>query len=196
MTVWWVDEGVGHSERILAEDLRYLSEGLEAGVSRMPPAALARHAAALARRATDAIGIPKFIRWFREPSESFNGPRGAIRNALVGLDDYFAALVNVVQTFAVRVTVLALATPAFTLFGMIGFAEGLMRRDLRRWGGGRESSFVYHHSKRILSSSVLSAWMLYLVAPVSLHPSFVLVPFAMIFGLGLAVTTATFKKYL
>ena len=114
----------------------------------------------------------------------------------MGLQKYLEAMRNVLQTFAVRVTVLVLSTPVFALFGLVGLAEGLMRRDLRRWGGGRESSFVYHHSRKLLGPSILSAWMLYLAAPFSVHPNLVLLPFATVFAVGVAVTTATFKKYL
>ena len=137
----------------------------------------------LIRRVADAIGS-RLIAWL--PSNA----------SLAGFQVYLEAMTNVMQTFAVRLTVLALATPVFALFGLVGLAEGLMRRDLRRWGGGRESSFVYHHTKKLLGPSILSAWMLYLAAPFTIHPNLVLVPFAVSFAVGVAVTTGTFKKYL
>ncbi len=40
------------------------------------------------------------------------------------------------------------------------------------------------------------AWVLYLALPFSLHPSVVILPFAALFALALAVTASTFKKYL
>jgi hypothetical protein len=55
---------------------------------------------------------------------------------------------------------------------------------------------LYHHSKKILGPSVVAAWMLYLAVPVSIHPNTVLLPFAVLFAAGIAITTATFKKYL
>ena len=39
-------------------------------------------------------------------------------------------------------------TPVFVLFTLVALVDGLVRRDLRRWGGGRESSFVYHYAKQ------------------------------------------------
>ncbi len=105
-------------------------------------------------------------------------------------------MVNTVQTFAVRLTVLLLATPVFFLFGLVGLAEGLMHRDLRRWGGGRESSFLYHHSKKFLAPSIIAAWMLYLAMPFSVHPNFIVLPFVTLFAVGVAMTTGSFKKYL
>jgi hypothetical protein len=160
-----------------------------------PPLELARSAAAWVRKITEGIDLERFLDSLQRPLESFVGGR-SIPDVSMGPEKYLEAMRNVLQTFAVRVTVLGLSTPVFALFGLVGLAEGLMRRDLRRWGGGRESSFVYHHSRKLLGPSILSAWMLYLAAPFSVHPNLVLLPFATVFAVGVAVTTATFKKYL
>ena len=55
---------------------------------------------------------------------------------------------QVTQVFSVRLAILMLATPVFLLFSLVALVDGLVRRDLRRWGGGRESSFVYHYAKK------------------------------------------------
>ena len=39
-------------------------------------------------------------------------------------------------------------------------------------------------------------WVVYLALPFSLHPSFVILPFATLFAFSVAVTAGTFKKYL
>ncbi len=72
----------------------------------------------------------------------------------------------------------------------------LRRADLRRWGGGSESSFVYHWAKRAALPLLVLTWVIYLALPFSLHPSFVVLPFATLFVLSVAVTASTFKKYL
>ena len=100
------------------------------------------------------------------------------------------------QVFAVRLAILTLATPVFGLFATVALVDGLVRRDLRRWGGGRESSFVYHYAKNAALPLVIIAWVLYLALPFSLHPSWVILPFALGFALTVTVTASTFKKYL
>ena len=40
------------------------------------------------------------------------------------------------------------------------------------------------------------AWVVYLALPVSVHPSFIVIPFATLFALAVTVTASTFKKYL
>jgi len=41
-----------------------------------------------------------------------------------------------------------------------------------------------------------TGWVIYLALRFSLHPSFVVLPFATLFALSVAVTASTFKKYL
>jgi integrating conjugative element membrane protein (TIGR03747 family) len=106
-----------------------------------------------------------------------------------------AALV-ITQVFAVRLAVLTLSLPVFLMFALVAIVDGLVQRDLRRWSGGRESSFVYHHAKRAVFPFVILAWVVYLACPVSVHPSLVILPFAVLFAAALAVTVSTFKKYL
>ena len=87
-------------------------------------------------------------------------------------------------------------TPVFVLFTLVALVDGLVRRDLRRWGGGRESSFVYHYAKQSVLPLVALAWVIYLSLPFSVHPSFVVLPFAALFGLSASIMAGTFKKYL
>jgi integrating conjugative element membrane protein (TIGR03747 family) len=73
--------------------------------------------------------------------------------------------------------------------------DGLVERDLRRWGGGRESSTVYELAKSAIGPTAIGAWMIYLGMPVSVDPSYVIVPFVFLFGFSVRVTTDRLKKY-
>ena len=44
---------------------------------------------------------------------------------------------QVTQVFSVRLAIFSLATPVFLLFSLLALIDGLVRRNLRRWGGGR-----------------------------------------------------------
>ena len=112
------------------------------------------------------------------------------------LAEFVIAAMQVTQVFSVRLAILSLATSVFLLFSLVALVDGLVRRDLRRWGGGRESSFVYHYAKKAVLPLVVITWVTYLALPFSLHPTFVILPFATLFALALAVTASTFKKYL
>jgi len=62
-------------------------------------------------------------------------------------------------------------------------------------GRGSESSFVYHWAKRSTMPLLVLSWVIYLALPFSLNPTFIVLPFATLFALSVAVTASTFKKY-
>ena len=112
------------------------------------------------------------------------------------VSDFILAAMQITQVFAVRLAILALAIPVFGLFTVVALVDGLVRRDLRRWGGGRESSFVYHYAKKAAIPLIIMAWVVYLALPFSLHPSWIILPFALAFSFTVTITASTFKKYL
>lgn len=121
---------------------------------------------------------------------------GQLSHVYVVIQDFLLAALFTVFTFVVRLAVLALAMPLFLMAVITGAVDGLMRRDLRKFGAGRESSFVYHRAKRTLLPLVISPWVIYLSLPWSLNPLWVLLPCAALLGWMVAITAATFKKYL
>lgn len=119
------------------------------------------------------------------------------RSGLVSeLRDYLLATVYVTLTFFIRVTILVLSVPLFVMVLIVGMVEGFNRRDLRRYGAGYESSFVYHHAKRFVKPAFFVPCMIYLSWPSAIYPNLVLLPAALLFGLAVTVATASFKKYL
>lgn len=115
------------------------------------------------------------------------------------LADYYAFAVSAVymlSTFTVRLGILVLSLPAFVLFGIVGLSDGLAQRDLRRWRGGNESGYVYHWAKRLTTPILFVAWVLYLSIPMSIHPNFIITPFAVLYGIAVMVMASKFKKYL
>lgn len=122
--------------------------------------------------------------------------QGQLAQAYVAGQDYLLAALFTVFTFVVRLTVLTLATPLFLLAVVTGLVDGLMRRDLRKFGADRESSFVYHRAKRTLLPLMVSPWVIYLSLPWSFNPNWVLLPCAALLGCMISITATTFKKYL
>lgn len=121
---------------------------------------------------------------------------GQFAQVYVAMQDYFLAALFTVFTFVVRLTILTLAMPLFFIAVITGVVDGLMRRDLRKFGAGLESSFVYHRAKRTLLPLVVSPWIIYLSLPWSINPNWILLPCAALLGFMVAITAAAFKKYL
>ncbi|MCB7130939.1 TIGR03747 family integrating conjugative element membrane protein [Salmonella enterica subsp. enterica serovar Hillegersberg] len=103
---------------------------------------------------------------------------------------------NITLTFLLRLTILLQALPLFALAIIIGLIDGLVRRDLRRFGAGHESGFVYHHARRMMSSSLIATGLVWLAVPIFYSPRYVLVPGTIIEGLIVWTTIGAFKKYL
>lgn len=104
---------------------------------------------------------------------------------------FFTATVLIV----VRWLIIFMSLPLFILMAVLGFIDGLMKRELRRYQGGRESALVYHRAKSCIKPVFLVGCILYLTLPLNLPPDIVLLPFAMAIGYLIALTTKMFKKY-
>jgi integrating conjugative element membrane protein (TIGR03747 family) len=104
--------------------------------------------------------------------------------------------VYTILTFLTRLVILTLTIPLFLMAAFTGVVDGLVRRDLRRFGAGRESGFIYHRAKVMIVPLVVAPWIIYLALPVSVSPVLILLPCAAALGLVISVTAGSFKKYL
>ncbi|HCL5284641.1 TPA: DUF4400 domain-containing protein [Salmonella enterica] len=102
---------------------------------------------------------------------------------------------NVTLTFLLRLAILLQALPLFALTITIGLIDGLVRRDVRRFGAGHESGFVYHHARRMISASLAATGLVWLAEPVFLEPEYVLVLGTVGIVIAISVATGAFKKY-
>jgi len=197
MTFFWKEQGRHHSENMLAQELRYLDDDFKRSAVVERPVRFARKSADLFH---DYLfrksGIEKGLSWLAAPRENPSRLRGYLRKAYAAAADYIVSAMTITQLFAVRLAVLMLALPAFLLLGMVALTDGLVQRDLRKWGGGRESSFVYHWAKKAIGPTLIFPWLIYLSMPVSVHPNLVVLPFAAFFALMIDVMASRLKKYL
>jgi integrating conjugative element membrane protein (TIGR03747 family) len=80
---------------------------------------------------------------------------------------------------------------------MVGLVDGLVKRDLRKWCGGRESSFVYHHSKNYTGWFLTGGLAIYLAWPFrGFDPTYMVLLFTVLVAASLSITVSSFKKYL
>ncbi|MDN5869207.1 MAG: TIGR03747 family integrating conjugative element membrane protein [Nitrococcus sp.] len=198
MTFWWPDQGLDHSREMLAAELGYLQADFGRSLVSSDPARFTKTVVDRTYYVLfELTRIADFIEWVgRAPAAGESGLRPRLYAVFKPVAEYVLAAVQVTQVFSVRLAVLVLAMPVFVMFTLVAIVDGLVKRDLRRWGGGRESSFVYHWAKRSALPLLVLTWVIYLALPISLHPSFVVLPFAALFALSVAVTASTFKKYL
>ena len=198
MAFFWPEEGAQHAQAMLESEINYLNDDFKKSIITSSPS---KFAGEFAKQGNyyliEWTGVIRVIEWMAaKPTSNSSEIHLYMHNFFMSVWEYVIAMLGVIQVFMVRLAVLLLATPVFLLALVAGFADGLVQRDLRRWGGGRESSFLYHYAKKLIVPSILGAWILYLAIPVSIHPSFIIIPFAILGGSSAAITASTFKKYL
>ncbi len=198
MTWWWPEQGARHARDMLEAEIGYLASGVRTSLVVEDTQAYARTFADAGyewlwrRTGLEALADSAA----RPPAPDAGTFRRWAHRLWRAVGEYVVAASHITQLFFVRIAVLSLSMPAFLLAAFMGLLDGAVQRDLRRWGGGRESSFVYHHARRLIWPAFIAAWVIYLSMPVSVHPSLVVIPFAAATGLVIAVTVASFKKYL
>lgn len=101
---------------------------------------------------------------------------------------------NITLTFLLRLMVLLQAQPLFALIIVVGLIDGLVRRDLRRFGAGHKSGFVYHHARRMIGSSLAATGLVRLAVPVFTVPEYILASASVGSGLAILIAIGSFKK--
>ncbi|SEB46884.1 TIGR03747 family integrating conjugative element membrane protein [Pseudomonas marginalis] len=196
LLLFWGDQGWRHSQAMLNSELGWLSEHFKASlILQQPGQTIVQVLDFLNQRLLVETGFADFARQARVSSQG-NGFWSWTNQLYVSIEDFVLAAVYVTLTFVVRLTILVLAIPLFLLAIFTGFVDGLIRRDLRKFGAGRESSFVYHRAKRAVLPLLIVPWVIYLSLPFSLNPMAVFFPCAVMLGIITAITATTFKKYL
>ncbi|WP_339531433.1 MULTISPECIES: TIGR03747 family integrating conjugative element membrane protein [unclassified Pseudomonas] len=196
LLLFWGDQGWRHSKAMLENELGWLSEHFKFSlILQQPGQTIVQWLDFLNQWLLVKTGFADFARQARVSSLG-NGFWSWTNQLYVSIEDFVLAAVYVTFTYVVRLTILVLATPLFLLAMLTGFVDGLMRRDLRKFGAGRESSFVYHRAKRALIPLLIVPWGVYLSLPFSLNPIAIFFPSAVMLGITTALTATTFKKYL
>jgi integrating conjugative element membrane protein (TIGR03747 family) len=108
---------------------------------------------------------------------------------------YIDAIFPITQVFFIRVAIIIFSLPTFFIAGLVGFVDGLVERHLRRWGGGRESSNIYNIARRSVWPLFFTSCVIYISCPITIHPAFIVMPSAILYGLSVRVTFERLKKY-
>lgn len=202
MHLFWHEQGWRHAQGMLDYELNHLSTHFTRSAVVQEPG---RTAHQLVEGAYEWIFVKTgLLDWMSQASARSRAPshgdgrdiRFYISQVYVWSENYLIAAAFTILTFMVRLLVLVLTLPLFLLAAFVGMVDGLVRRDIRKFGAGRESGFIYHRAKASLMPLAVLPWIIYLTLPVSVHPLLVLLPSAALLGLAVNITAASFKKYL
>lgn len=196
MLWFWPEQGWHHSQAMWLSELGWLSDHFKSSLLVQEPA---QATAKILEYLNDWVVVRSG--WAQSDTQlkllsRESSISGQFAHIYVVIQDFLLAALFTVFTFVVRLAVLTFAMPLFLLAVITGAVDGLMRRDLRKFGAGRESSFVYHRAKRTLYPLIIIPWVIYLALPWSINPNWILLPCSTLLGTMVAITASTFKKYL
>ena len=188
LVFFWPELGTSHSYQMMVTELGYLNEDFRHSILTQLP---------WIEAATPAQFAAHVAQWFNHyVVQPLNLQSIARSNVGHWMSTFAQATINIIQLYGIRVAILVLATPLFAVAGLWAGIEGLIRRDLRKFGGGHESAYVFHHAKRLVKPALYAPAILYLAWPNSIHPSWIFLPFAALFAVAIITMATTFKKYL
>lgn len=199
---FWPEAGAAHSEAVMNTELGWLTTEFTRSLLLSAPSVTVVNWVTMAYQWLFVDS--GFTGWIQQQYSLQMGSENELIRQLSGwigwltgyLHEYLMATVWITVITLIRVTILALSLPLFVMVVLVALVEGLGRRDLRRYGAGYESSFVYHHAKKMVKPAVVVPVMLYLSWPTAVYPNLLLLPAAFLLGTAITVTTASFKKYL
>ena len=204
MHTLWKDKGVLHARQLVQEDLRYIAEA--------PHSLVVADTVAFSRALIARVAIPferldvvsfhqRTTAALEKPVSHARAGSATLRRISNTLAHMWATLGMVAmytaQDTALRLAIVVFALPAFVLACLLGAVDGMVRRDLRKWGGGRESSFVYHHAKAMTYLTLGGGFSLYLAWPGGgFNPAYMVLAGTALVAWSLSLTLSSFKKYL
>lgn len=189
MNTSWREEGANHSKEMVKTEIEYLNRDFQQSLIVQRPVQYAESFAANMHNVMyEKTGIMGIL-----ASVFGDTQAGSFAKTIA---EHVLAAVYITQVFAIRLAILTLALPAFFIFAVVAAVEGLVQRDIRKWSVGREHAALYHHAKRWIPICFIAPWVVYLAFPISVHPNAVILPFALLFGIGIFMVTYLFKKYI
>ncbi|MCL1861886.1 MAG: TIGR03747 family integrating conjugative element membrane protein [Proteobacteria bacterium] len=200
MKLFWPEKSWHHAQKMLDEELEQLSGQFRRGILVSNPGIGAQGIVLKAREALFAQS--GFLEWVEEAQARAATPprsrtfRDNLAVAHVYFQDMIVAAAYTSLVFLTRLLVLVLTLPLFLLAAFVGFVDGLVRRDIRRFSADSESGFIYHRARAALWPLAVLPWGLYLALPVTVHPLLILLPAAILLGVAVNIAAGSFKKYL
>lgn len=198
---FWAEDGWHHSRDMLHSELEWLSSSFKKSLLIQNPDHTAHRIIGFSYKwCFEKTGLVSWIKLSSEQARLSSLNDGGLQYylgiAYVQVENYGLAAVYAALTFLARVLILTLSLPLFFMAVFTGLVDGLVRRDLRRFGAGRESGFIYHRAKMLILPLMVLPWIIYPALPMTVSPIIILLPSAAALGLVVSISVGSFKKYL
>ncbi len=125
----------------------------------------------------------------------YSGGNQLSSSLIVGMWPLMQGVMIGFQIFMIRLSVLILMLPFLLLMMVVAAADGYLEWYRRRTGGARESGFIYHRSKSMVTWAITGLWFFYLIPPFAVDPIYVFIPTVFLLTIFTRLTIQFFKKY-
>ena len=105
-------------------------------------------------------------------------------------------LCAITHVLAIKLSIIVLSIPLFTLAILAGLVDGLSQRAIRTASLGRESTYIFHKSIPVIRKMFVMLVLLWLSLPISLAPSPIFLGLSVMMGFLASLSASRFKKYL
>ena len=119
---------------------------------------------------------------------------GFNRMGLLDPHIYAVSMLNMINVITLKVVVILLSLPIFLILMIWAINAGLVQRAIRKYQVRNESSWIFHHAKRIKFWSIVLPVIVYLTWPNELSPLLIFGPCAIAYGASWFVMASKFKK--
>ena len=119
---------------------------------------------------------------------------GFNRMGLLDPHIYAVSMLNMINVITLKVVVILLSLPIFLILMIWSVNAGLVQRAIRKYQVRNESSWIFHHAKRIKFWSIVLPVVIYLAWPNELSPLLIFGPCAIAYGASWFVMASKFKK--
>jgi len=104
--------------------------------------------------------------------------------------------INITEITFVRLLVFITFLPFYFLILLVSIIDGLAQRDIRKFQGSRESTFIFHRLKAISNTTYLTLFFIYMATPYDLPIEVYLITMTFLTNIFVNLSIKNFKKYL
>ena len=195
MIYFWPEQGTQHARNMYHQELSYINEGFNQKYVSQSQLKTISDIYRFYEDLGEKLSINSWLSSISQQTYLANLIRDFI-HAIQRFSEYLIAAGYIIQVFVLRLSILIISWSSFAIAFLIGATDGLVLRDLRTWGGGRESTSLYLLGKYSIIPLLMGPWIVYLSLPFSIHPVYILLPFIFLFGLSIRLFFERMKKYI
>ena len=128
--------------------------------------------------------------------DSMSAVVGAMVKIQQSINKHLANAIEVFRAWLFRLQTFLFGVVSVSPLLIVGLVDGLVRREIRRWSGGRESAWLFVFASKSLLPSIALLLGIYLLWPCSFTFTWINSLMGCCWACMLSLSIAKFKKYL